>query len=53
VVMYMKEPGESVKDLPSPGPAMKLAIYGSAAGTLLLGIFPSAVLNFATRAALR
>src|SRR5438094_7106588 len=43
VVMYMKEPGESVEDLQSPGPAMQIAIYGSAIATLLLGIFPSLV----------
>ncbi len=50
VVMYMKDPGESTEDLPSAGPALQLAIYGSAVVTLILGIFPSVILNFATSA---
>src|SRR5713226_3556645 len=53
VVMYMNEPGESMDNLPPVGAAMKVAVYGSAVGTLLLGIFPSFVLDFATRAALK
>jgi len=53
VVMYMKEPGESMQDLPPAGAAMKVAVYGSALGTLVLGIFPSWVLDFATKANLR
>ena len=53
VVMYMNEPGESADDLPAAGAAMKLAVYGSALGTLLLGIFPGWVLDFATRSALK
>ncbi len=32
---------------------MKIAIYGSAVGTLLLGIFPSFVLDFASKSALK
>ena len=52
VVMYMKdpEPGEA---LPAAGPALKIAVYGSAIATLVLGIFPSFVLDFATKAALK
>jgi NADH-quinone oxidoreductase subunit N len=53
VVMYMREPGESVEALPPAGALLQIAVYGSAAGTLLLGIFPSLVLDFANRAALR
>jgi NADH-quinone oxidoreductase subunit N len=53
VVMYMKEPGESMQDLPPAGAAMKVAVYGSALGTLVLGIFPGWVLDFATKANLR
>jgi len=53
VVMYMREPGESVEKLPPAGALLQIAVYGSAAGTLLLGIFPSLVLDFANRAALR
>ena len=52
VVMYMKDP-DSVAELPAAGPAMKIAVYGSAIGTVLLGIFPSFVLDFASRATLR
>jgi NADH-quinone oxidoreductase subunit N len=53
VVMYMREPGESVEGLPPAGALLQIAVYGSAAGTLLLGIFPSLVLDFANRAAIR
>jgi NADH-quinone oxidoreductase subunit N len=53
VVMYFKEPGESAENLPNPGAALRVAVYGSALGTLLLGIFPSWVLDFASKAALR
>jgi NADH-quinone oxidoreductase subunit N len=53
VVMYMNEPEESANDLQPAGPAMKVAVYGSAIGTLFLGIFPSFVLDFASKAALK
>jgi len=53
VVMYFKEPGEAAEDIPPAGAALRIAVYGSALGTLVLGIFPSWVLNFATKAALR
>ena len=53
VVMYMKEPGESSADLQPAEWPLKIAVYLSAAGTLALGIFPSWVLDFATKAGLR
>lgn len=53
VVMYFKEPGDSVENLPNPGAALRVAVYASALGTLLLGIFPGWVLDFASKAALR
>jgi NADH-quinone oxidoreductase subunit N len=53
VVMYFKEPGEAAEDIPPAGAALRIAVYASALGTLLLGIFPSWVLNFASKAALR
>ncbi len=53
VVMYFKEPGESAENLPSPGAALRIAVYGSAIGTVLLGIFPGWVLDFATKSALK
>jgi NADH-quinone oxidoreductase subunit N len=52
VVMYMKDP-ESSAELPAAGPALKIAVYGSAIGTVVLGIFPSFVLDFASRATIR
>jgi NADH-quinone oxidoreductase subunit N len=51
VVMYMKEPGEAADSAPSAGPMLQLAIYGSAAITLLLGILPGHVLQAAIDAA--
>jgi len=57
VVMYMKPPegsaGGSMEPLPPAGAGLKIAIYGSAIMTLALGIFPSFVLDFANKAALK
>jgi NADH-quinone oxidoreductase subunit N len=50
VVMYMREPGASMENLPSPGAGLRVAIYGSAVVTLLLGVFPSLVLDFVNSA---
>jgi len=47
VVMYMKEPGESTADLPPLAPGTRTVLWTCAAATLLLGIFPSVVLQFA------
>ncbi len=47
VVMYMKEPGESCENLSPLAPGVSLALWGSALATLVLGIFPSVILNFA------
>ncbi|MBZ5602048.1 MAG: NADH-quinone oxidoreductase subunit N [Acidobacteriia bacterium] len=52
VVMYMKDP-EPSEALPPAGPALQIAVYGSAIATLVLGIFPSFVLDFASKAALK
>jgi NADH-quinone oxidoreductase subunit N len=51
VVMYMHEPGEATNTLPPFPAGIKAALWTSAAGTLVLGIFPSAVLDFAARSA--
>lgn len=51
VVMYMREPAEATADLPAPAAPVQAALWASAAGTLLLGIFPSAVLEYASKAA--
>jgi NADH-quinone oxidoreductase subunit N len=47
VVMYMHEPGEATRELePMPLP-LKAALLIPVLGTLVLGIFPSALLTFA------
>jgi len=53
VVMYMKDPDAAMDALPPAGPAIKIAIVGSAIATVLLGIFPSFVLDFASKAGLK
>ncbi len=52
VVMYFRDP-EPSEALPAVGPTLKIAVFGSAIATLVLGIFPSFVLDFATKAALK
>jgi NADH-quinone oxidoreductase subunit N len=47
VVMYMQEPGESMAALQPASLGISLTLWASALGTLYLGIFPSALLNFA------
>jgi NADH-quinone oxidoreductase subunit N len=50
VVMYMREPAAG-HALPAPAPGLRAALWASALGTLVLGIFPSLVLDFAGRSA--
>jgi NADH-quinone oxidoreductase subunit N len=50
VVMYMQEPGEATATLQPVGAGLSAALWASALGTLILGIFPSTVLNFAQSA---
>jgi NADH-quinone oxidoreductase subunit N len=52
VVMYFKEPGEATENIPPAGAALQIAVYGSALGILVLGIFPSWLLSFAKMAGL-
>jgi NADH-quinone oxidoreductase subunit N len=47
VVMYMHEPGEAVEAAEPLSPGLRIALLLPAMGTLLLGIFPSWVLEFA------
>jgi len=49
-VMYMQEPGESTATLQPLGAGIQTALWASALGTLILGIFPSMLLNFAQNA---
>ena len=51
VVMYMHEP-EDTSELPPLRGALSLALYASAIGTLLLGVFPSLLLDFVNKAAI-
>jgi NADH-quinone oxidoreductase subunit N len=51
VVMYMHEPGEATAKVEPPGAGLRAALILPAAGTLLLGIFPNWVLDFAGRSA--
>jgi NADH-quinone oxidoreductase subunit N len=53
VVMYMHDPDKSQDVLPAPGAGTSIAVFGSAIGTLVLGIFPSFVLDFAVKAGLK
>ncbi len=47
--MYMKQPGEAVDALPPLSFSVVAALVLPALGTLVLGIFPGAVLNFANQ----
>jgi NADH-quinone oxidoreductase subunit N len=49
VVMYMQEPTAASENVGPLGPGLRLAMVGSAIGTIALGIFPSLVLDFAGR----
>jgi NADH-quinone oxidoreductase subunit N len=51
VVMYMYEPGEAADAAEPLAPSLALALILPALGTLALGIFPSWVLEFATKSA--
>lgn len=51
VVMYMHEAGESMDGLQPVGSAVSTALWVSAVATLVLGIFPSVLLDFANRSA--
>jgi NADH-quinone oxidoreductase subunit N len=48
VAIYMREPGAATKELPAPSASLRLAIWASAVGVLILGIFPSSLLSFAS-----
>ena len=45
--MYMHEPGEAAEGSEPLTPGLRIALILPALGTLLLGIFPSWVLEFA------
>jgi NADH-quinone oxidoreductase subunit N len=49
VVMYMHEPGEAAETSEPFAPSLRIALILPALGTLVLGIFPSWVLEFASK----
>ena len=51
VVMYMHAPGEASNDLPPLTGSLRFVLWASAAATLVLGIFPQIVLDFAGESA--
>jgi NADH-quinone oxidoreductase subunit N len=51
VMMYMHEPGEAVENAEPLTPGLRAALILPAIGTLLLGIFPGWVLEFAGKSA--
>jgi NADH-quinone oxidoreductase subunit N len=51
VVMYMQEPTASTEGLQPLSAGLKTALLASAVATVLLGVFPSLVLDFAGRSA--
>jgi NADH-quinone oxidoreductase subunit N len=51
VIMYMREPGESTEHLPPMPAGISFVLWVTALGTLVLGIYPSLILDFANRAA--
>jgi NADH-quinone oxidoreductase subunit N len=51
VVMYMRDPAGPEEALPAPSPGITVTLWASALATLVLGIFPSLVLDIAGRSA--
>lgn len=51
VAVYMHEPGEAADHLTTPSVSLQVAIWASAIGVLILGIFPQTVLSVASSSA--
>ena len=51
VAVYMKEPTQSLMELPAASTSLRIALWTSAAGVLILGIFPSTLLTFISHSA--
>ncbi len=47
VAIYMREPNGAMEELPPPAMSLRVAIWASAIGVLILGIFPGTLLSFA------
>jgi len=50
VVMYFHEPSEAANSAIPPTPGIQFVLWGSAAATIILGVFPSLLLDFANQA---
>ncbi|MFN7925675.1 MAG: NADH-quinone oxidoreductase subunit N [Bryobacteraceae bacterium] len=51
VVMYFHEPGEATNTVTDLTPGVRVAVWGSALATVVLGFFPSLLLKYAQQAA--
>ncbi len=51
VVMFMKPAPAGAETMAAPGIAIRVTLLVSAIGTVYLGVYPSAVLDFAGKAA--
>jgi NADH-quinone oxidoreductase subunit N len=51
VVMYMQAPVEGAEELPAPNAGITFVLWGAALATLVLGILPSPVLDYAGKSA--
>ena len=51
VAMYMRDPGEATLEVTPLSMGTRVAIWASALGVLILGIFPSTLLSFASSSA--
>jgi NADH-quinone oxidoreductase subunit N len=51
VAVYMQEPSEATQNLPSPSLSLRVAIWASAIGVLVLGIFPGTLLSITSSSA--
>jgi NADH-quinone oxidoreductase subunit N len=51
VAIYMREPGEATEQLPPPSMSLRVAIWASAIGVLILGIFPGTLSSLTTSSA--
>jgi NADH-quinone oxidoreductase subunit N len=49
--VYMQEPGEATNTLEPLAPGLRLTIWATALGTLVLGIFPSTLIDFVSSSA--
>ncbi len=51
VAVYMQEPGERTEKLAAPSMSLRVAIWASAIGILILGIFPGTLLSITSSSA--